>query len=132
MQEKVKEIIRVQKQVIQTVKLSPFFIAIFYMLTILGYMYMPDIVITFLDTFLYVSPLCVIIFLILSKQLGLCKWHKLECCLPVLCMLPSLFDWTIAPLSELASYINAILLSCILCLSLVNAYFVFIKPSIRR
>ena len=120
------------RKVTTTVKVAPFFIALFYMLTILGYMYMPDAIIYVLDTCLYVSPLSVILMIILSKQVHLCFWHRLECSLPVLCMIPGAIDSLFYEFSEVATYVNAITLSFVLLLSLVNAYFVFVKPSVKR
>lgn len=120
------------RKVTKTIKVAPFFVALFYMITILGYMYMPDSIIYLLDTLLYISPLSVVFLLILSKQVKLCIWHRIECILPVLCQIPAVIDSTMYQLSEVATYINAITLSVMLLLSLVNAYFVFIKPSVRR
>ena len=128
----VERLIAILRKVTTTVKIAPFFIALCYMLTILGYMYMPDAVIYVLDTLLYVSPLCVALLLVLSKQLHLCPWHRLECILPMVCMIPSAIDSLAYSLSEVATYINAIILSMVLLLSLVNAYFVFVKPSVRK
>lgn len=120
------------RKVTRTVKVAPFFIAFFYMLTILGYMYMPDSVICVLDSFLYFSPISVLIMFVLSKQLHLCFWHRLECSLPLVCLVPSLVDSLLVPLSDVATYVNAIILTLILLLSLVNAYYVFVKPSVRK
>lgn len=120
------------RKVTVTVKIAPFVLALFYMLTILGYMYMPETIIYILDTLLYCSPTMVILLIILSKQLQLCFWHRLECSLPILCMVPGIIDVIVFPLSEAATYINAVTLSFLLLLSLVNAYFVFVKPSVRR
>lgn len=125
-------LIKTLRKVTQTVKVAPFVVALFYMLTILGYMYMSDTIIYLLDTTLYFSPAAVVMMLILSKQVQLCFWHRLECVLPVICMIPSAIDILIYPLSETATYINAITLSVILLLSLINAYFVFVKPTAKR
>mgnify|MGYP003305722510 CR=1 FL=1 len=125
-------ILDVLRKVTTTVKLAPFIVAVFYMITILGYMYMPDEVITMLDTLLYFSPVSVAVLIILSNQLHLCVWHRFECVIPLLCMIPSVIDWFVIQLSEVATYINAIVLSVILLASLVNAYFVFIKPTVRK
>ena len=120
------------RKVITTVKVAPFALAVLYMVTILGYMYMPDTIIYLLDTLLYCSPATVVLLFILSRQLQLCFWHRLECSLPILCMIPGAVDSLILPLSEVATYLNAITLSVVLLLSLVNAYFVFVKPSVKR
>ena len=125
-------LIKTLRKVTQTVKVAPFVVALFYILTILGYMYMSETIIYLLDTTLYFSPAAVVMMLILSKQVQLCFWHRLECVLPVICMIPSAIDILIYPLSETATYINAITLSVILLLSLINAYFVFVKPTSTR
>lgn len=128
----IEELVSILRKVTTTVKVAPFAIALFYLLTILGYMYMPDIVIYLLDTLLYFSPISVVLMFILSKQLRLCFWHRLECSLPVLCMVPGVIDDLFISLTEAATYINAVTLSLVLLLSIINAYFVFVKPSVRR
>jgi len=128
----IEELVSILRKVTTTVKVAPFAIALFYLLTILGYMYMPDIAIYLLDTLLYFSPISVVLMFILSKQLRLCFWHRLECSLPVLCMVPGIIDDLFISLTEAATYINAVTLSLVLLLSIINAYFVFVKPSVRR
>lgn len=120
------------RKVTLTVKIAPFVLAFLYMLTILGYMYMPETIIYLLDTLLYCSPTMVILLIVLSKHLQLCFWHRLECSLPIVCTIPGIVDSVLLPLSDLATYVNAVTLSLILLLSLVNAYFVFVKPSVRH
>lgn len=120
------------RKVTLTVKIAPFVLAVFYMITILGYMYMPVIIINLLDALLYCSPTMCVLLIVLSRQLQLCIWHRLECLLPVLCMIPGVIDSTVLSLSEIATYINAVTLSFVLLFSLVNAYYVFVKPSVKR
>lgn len=112
------------RRVTNVVKVAPFVVAFFYLLTILSYMFMSDTFISILDFVVYTSPLCVVFLLILSRLLYLCKWHRLECVLPFICMLPALIDGFI-PLTSIATYINAITLIFLIVVSLVNAYFVF-------
>lgn len=119
-------LVNILRRVTLVVKVAPFVAAFFYLITILSYMFMSDAFITVLDLMVYVSPLCMVLMLALSRALYLCKWHKLECILPFLCMLPAMVD-NFIPLASLATYINAVTLMLLIALSLINAYFVFKK-----
>ena len=94
----------------------------------IGYMVFSDTVATILDYLFYISPSTIVILLIFSKSTKMCVWHKLECILPMVSMLPSLFDEMIMNLTNVAAYINAATIAFISLASIINAYFVFIKP----
>ena len=94
----------------------------------IGYMLFSDYVSTILDYLFYISPSTIVILLLLSKSTKMCVWHRLECILPLVSMLPALFDETIMNLTNVAAYINAATIAFISLASIVNAYFVFIKP----
>lgn len=120
--------IQILKSVTKTVKIAPFVLAVLYMLSMVGYMLFSDTVATILDYIFYISPSTIVILLILSKSTKMCAWHRLECILPMVSMLPALFDELIMNLTNVAAYINASTIAFIFLASLLNAYFVFIKP----
>lgn len=120
--------IQILRRVTKTVKIAPFVLAVLYMLSMIGYMVFSDTIATILDYLFYISPSTIVILLILSKSTKMCVWHRLECILPMVSMLPALFDNLIIELTNVAAYINASTIALIFLLSLLNAYFVFIKP----
>lgn len=120
--------IQILRKVTKTVKIAPFVLAVLYMLSMIGYMVFSDTVATILDYLFYISPSTIVILLILSKSTKMCVWHRLECILPMVSMLPALFDDLIIELTNVAAYINVSTIALIFLASLLNAYFVFIKP----
>lgn len=89
------------------------------------YLYADETVMTILDTLLYVSPVIVIQFLILSKILRLCRWHKLACILPVFPQIPVILDHTVVKFSERAVDAHVITMMVMSFLLLISAYKVF-------
>lgn len=121
-------IVRILRRVTKIVKIYPFIYAILYALCMIGYLLCDDIVSTMLDQFFYTSPIVVSCNILLSYSLKLCKWHKLQCLLPMFPLIPLFVDYLVFPVSRLAFIINALVIILLFTLSLVNAYFVFIKP----
>lgn len=99
-----------------------------YALCMLGYLVCDDFVSIMLDQLFYTSPIVVSCNILLSYSLKLCKWHRLQCLLPMIPLITLLVDVTIYPISKIASTINALTIITLFILSLINAYFVFIKP----
>ena len=120
--------IQILRRVTRTVKIAPFVLAVLYMLSMIGYMVFSDTVAIILDYLFYISPSTIVILLILSKSTKMCVWHRLECVLPMVSMLPALFDDLIIEVHNVAAYINASTIALVFLASLLNAYFVFIKP----
>ena len=119
--------IQILRKVTKTVKIAPFFLALLYILSLVGYMLFSDTVATILDYLFYISPTTIFILLILSKATKMCPWHRLECILPIVAMLPALFDSLVMSLSHVAAYVNVCTIIFVFLASLLNAYFVFIK-----
>ena len=121
--------IQILRKVTKTVKIAPFILAVLYMFSMIGYMLFSDSVSVILDYLFYVSPTTIVLLLLLSKATKMCIWHRLECVLPLVALLPGLFDDLIMTLSNIAAHINIILIALVCLASLINAYFVFIKPT---
>ena len=121
--------IQILRKVTKTVKIAPFILAALYMFSMIGYMLFSDSVSVILDYLFYVSPTTIVLLLLLSKAIKMCIWHRLECVLPLVALLPGLFDDLIMTLSNIAAHINIILIALVCLASLINAYFVFIKPT---
>ena len=105
----------------------PFIYTALYLVSISLSYFLPEDSIWILDTLFYVSPVTVFAFLVLSKLLRLCRWHKTACILPLLPQVVSFVDYYIIELTELAAQVNIILFVCMAILLLIAAYNVFMK-----
>lgn len=121
-------LVRILRKVTTIVKIYPFVYAVLYALCMIGYLVCDDIVSVMLDQLFYTSPIVVSCNILLSYSLKLCKWHRLQCLLPMFPLIPLFIDYLIFPVSKLAFTINALTIMLLFILSLINAYFVFIKP----
>ena len=119
--------IQILRSVTRTVKIAPFVVAVFYMMSMVGYLMFSDTVATILDYLFYVSPSTIAILLILSKSTKMCFWHRLECVLPVVAILPALVDDFILRFTNSATIVNISTIGLMFFATLLNAYFVFIK-----
>lgn len=79
------------------------------------------------DTLFYVSPMAVAAFLILSKLLRLCKWHRRAVALPLLPQAVNLLDYYVVDLSEVAVRVNFFIVLSMAILLMIAAYNVFFK-----
>ena len=127
-QDDILTIVKILRNATKIVKLMPFIYAIVYILCMVGYLLFSDEVATILDKMLYISPISIIFSLYLSRTLKMCVWHRIECILPLLPTLLVFIDEFIMQFTILYAYINVILISFLCIASLINAYFVFIKP----
>lgn len=105
----------------------PFIYTALYLVSISLSYFLPEDSIWILDTLFYVSPVTVCAFLVLSKLLRLCRWHKTACILPLLPQVVSFFDYYVIELTEIAAQVNIILFGSMAVLLLVAAYNVFMK-----
>ena len=109
------------------VQLMPFVYTGLYLVSISASYVMPEDYIWILDTLFYVSPVIICAFLVLSRLLRLCKWHKTACVLPLLPQIVSFVDYYIIELTEIAAQVNIILFGTMAVLLLIAAYNVFMK-----
>lgn len=123
----IDKIISVVRHSTVLVKVMPFFFAFFYLIDILGYIFLSKDAIYWFDLCVYVSPIVVLYELILSKIFHLCKWHRLECILPMFGLLPVFVDMFIIEVGAYGQLVNWIIVVAVFTLSLINAYFVFLK-----
>lgn len=80
-----------------------------------------------IDMLFYISPVTIVAFLLLSKLLHLCKWHKTACIIPAIPQAVSLVDYYIYTLTDLGVNIINIVLVLMTVLLLVAAYKVFFR-----
>lgn len=130
--EELGRIIGILRTATKVVKLIPFAYALLYIISILSYSMCSENVSIWVDMIFYVSPISIIFLLILSRTLKLCKWHRLECVLPLMGFCAVLINDFIIEFGKYGQLANYIIVITTFVLSLINAYFVFIKPSATR
>lgn len=91
------------------------------------YWFADESVLKILDTLLYVSPVVVVQFLVLSKSLRLCKWHRTACALPLIPQTMVILDSTFISFSKNAAIFSIASMAVMCLLLLVSAYNVFLK-----
>lgn len=120
-----KRYITILRNATLAVQIIPFAYSLIYILVLLFYGKMTEGVEVTLDTLFYVSPVQVLCFLILSKVLRLCKWHRMACMLPLFPQIVSFVDYYIIELTELEGYVTNMTTIAMSVLLLVSAYNVF-------
>ena len=121
-------VVNILRRVTIIMKVYPFIYALLYILSMVCYIFCSDFVATLLDQLFYTSPIVVSCNIILSYALKLCKWHRLQCCLPLFPLIPVAIDSWVYSLSRFVAITNATTIIVLSIASLINAYFVFIKP----
>ena len=120
--------IQILKKATASVKVAPFAFALQYLTALVVYLLFNDTIATIADMLFYVSPVAVFFNLRMSKIFKMCKWHRLECLLPLLPIVIVFVNGFGFIIPDIAVYVNWSVNLIIFLLSLLNAYFVFIKP----
>lgn len=119
--------VKILRKAMATVKVAPFVFALLYLVALAVYLLFNEAISTAADMLFYVSPVAVAFNLRMSKIFKMCKWHRLECLLPLLPIVLVFVNCFVYILPDIAVYINWGVNLVIFTLSLINAYFVFIK-----
>ena len=119
--------IQILRKATATVKVAPFAFALLYLVALVVYLLFNDTIATMTDLLFYVSPVAVFFNLRMSKIFKMCKWHRLECLLPLLPIVIVFINGFGFIIPDIAVYVNWSVNLIIFLLSLINAYFVFIK-----
>lgn len=109
------------------VQIAPFVYTFLYIIAISLYFFVSDGTAVLLDTFLYVSPLITILFLVESRILKLCKWHRTACVIPIMAHFPVIIDTYLYELSTDWVYVTLSTILLMSALLLVAAYNVFFR-----
>lgn len=121
----VKHLIKKLRDITIAVQIMPFIYTAVYIAIMVLYLFLSESARFILDTLFYVSPFIAIGFLIESKVLELCRWHRLACILPILPQLIVFIDYHIIELTEIESYISIATPIILAILLLLSAYKVF-------
>lgn len=111
------------------VKIVPFVYALLFLLCMIPYWQCDEDILNIIDECFYVSPIVCLTFIRLSYYLKLCNWYRLQCCLPMFPLPVIIIDENIYEFGDEFGWINFAVTILIFLLSLINAYFVFIRPS---
>lgn len=120
-------LIKTLRYVTTAVQILPFIYTVPYMVTLAVAFFAPESVVWILDALFYASPVTVASFLVLSRILRLCKWHRRACVLPLIPQFVSLVDYYIIELSEIVAQVNIAVFGSMTILLLVSAYNIFFK-----
>lgn len=108
------------------VKLYPFIYAALYLMCMAAYYVIGGALISVLDILFTITPIAIIPFIGLSRTFKLCKWHRLQCVILTFPVIPETYQILTEP-SFLASVLSVSIGVIIFLLSILNAYFMFIK-----
>lgn len=122
-----KRLIDTLRRVTTAVQILPFIYSAISIILLAVYNIVPEVVQMILDTLFYVSPVTIVAFLLLSKLLHMCKWHKTACFLPVVPQAVSLTDYYIINLTIPEVWVANSLVIVMSALLLIAAYKVFFK-----
>lgn len=122
-----KRLVDTLRRVTTAVQVLPFVYSALSIVTLSVYNFIPEEAQSQLDTLFYISPVCIVAFLILSKLLRLCKWHKTACILPAIPQIVGFIDCYIITLTVSEAYIINAVIIVMTVLLLIAAYKVFFK-----
>lgn len=122
-----KRLVDTLRRVTTAVQILPFIYSAISIILLAVYNIIPEGVQMILDTLFYVSPVTIVAFLLLSKLLHMCKWHKTACILPVVPQAVSLTDYYIINLTIPEVWVANSLIIVMSALLLIAAYKVFFK-----
>lgn len=123
----IRKVIKILKDATLVIKIVPFALVLTQVISLLSYLFGNETLSVFFDYCFYVSPSILLLTVLLSYIFRLCKWHKLECILPMLSNAMWVIDEYVIELCNVASYVNVGLIVVLSIASLINAYFVFLK-----
>ena len=122
-----KRLVDTLRRVTTAVQILPFIYSAISIVLLAVYNIVPESVQMLLDTLFYVSPVTVVAFLLLSKLLHMCVWHKSACILPLVPQAVSLTDYYIINLTVPEVWVANTLIVVMSAILLVAAYKVFFK-----
>ena len=126
--ERIKRLILTLRDITLAVQIAPFVISLLYILGITAKLLFSGDTSWLFSIILYTPPPIILIMLIFSRMLHLCKWHRLACALPLVPFCFTMIDAYLIELSDIAVWIlNGLAIAMIIML-LMAAYNVFLKP----
>ena len=104
----------------------PFIYSAFYIISLAVGLFAPSGVVKIFDMLFYASPITVAAFLVLSKLLRMCRWHRAACIVPVIPQGISFVDYYLVQFPASAVAMTMIILISMTIFLLVSAHKTFI------
>lgn len=89
----VKRLVLILRRVTFAVQVLPFVYSSLYIVSLVLYGNVPEEAQMAADSLLYVSPVCIAAFLVLSRILKLCRWHRTACVIPAVPLVVNFIDY---------------------------------------
>ena len=115
------------RYVTAAVQVMPFVYSDIFIVCMVLYLFCSDEAACACDTLFYVSPVTVVSFLILSRLLRMCVWHRTACVLPLIPQLISFVDRNVIEFPFSAASITIVTSIVLFATLLVAAYKTFIR-----
>lgn len=122
-----KAIVSMLRKATKIVKIYPFVYSALYLMCMTVYYVGNETISSVCDMLFTITPIMIFPLIGLSRVFKLCKWHRLQCVLLLFPILPVIVSIIVEP-SFMLAMISIIMAIIIFILSLINAYFVFVKP----
>ena len=128
-QDKVLKAIRILRDVTVIVKIFPFLSSLLYIIFFLAQLLFQNDVVYEMESLFYISAFVVVLLIVLSYRLRLCKWHRIQCLLLLMPQVFSYIDMYVYEYGVHSAIIADIALTFILAVSILNAYKMFRRSS---
>lgn len=128
-QDKVLKAIRILRDVTVIVKIFPFLSSLLYIIFFLAQLLFQNDVVYEMESLFYISAFVVVLLIVLSYRLRLCKWHRIQCLLLFMPQVFSYIDMYVYEYGVHSAIIADIALTFILAVSILNAYKMFRRSS---
>lgn len=128
-QDKVLKAIRILRDVTVIVKIFPFLSSLLYIIFFLAQLMFQNDVVYEMESLFYISAFVVVLLIVLSYRLRLCKWHRIQCLLLLMPQVFSYIDMYVYEYGVHSAIIADIALTFILAVSVLNAYKMFRRSS---
>ena len=126
-EDRVKYLIERLRYITLAVQIAPFIYSLLLIFCLTLHLFCSGPILRVLNNLFYVSPIVIVSFLVESKILKLCKWHKTACAIPLIPQALVAVDRYIIEFTEAEAYIAIITPIVLAILLLIAAYHVFIK-----
>ena len=130
-QDKVLKAIRILRDVTVIVKIFPFLSSLLYIIFFLAQLLFQNDVVYEMESLFYISAFVVVLLIVLSYRLRLCKWHRIQCLLLLMPQVFSYIDMYVYEYGVHSAIIADIALTFIRAVAVLNAYKMFRMSSLQ-
>lgn len=123
----IRRLVSTLRNVTTAVQILPFVYTPIYIVALALYGHMSDDLQMAVDSLIYVSPVCIVAFLVLSRILRLCVWHRTACAIPAIPLAVNLVDYYVVSFSETFANAFNYMVAGMCVLFLASVYKVFFR-----